>query len=70
MGAGSSAQKWRPRHVADELLGKILDFKKANFEDGPTVDEFKEAGPANFSAVCSAYDGISCWKPLENVGKR
>ena len=34
-----------PQYVIDELLEKIPDFRKAYFEDGLTVDEFKDFGP-------------------------
>ncbi|MCL5986866.1 MAG: hypothetical protein M1371_09960 [Actinobacteria bacterium] len=36
-----------PKHVVDELLEKVPDFKKAYHEDGLKVDEFKDFGPVN-----------------------
>ncbi len=36
-----------PRHVVDELLEKIPDFRKAYLEDGITVEEFKNFGPVD-----------------------
>ena len=36
-----------PKHVIDELLEKIPDFRKAYLEDEHSVEEFKKFGPVD-----------------------
>jgi len=52
-------------HVVDELLEKVPDFKKAYFEDGLKIDEFKDFGPVNLFRT----QFMNGWSYLLNVIK-
>ena len=49
-----------PRHVIEELLDKIPDFRKAYLEDGLTIQEFKGFGPVNLfrSSFLKGWDSL------------
>ncbi|MHB8279699.1 MAG: transaldolase family protein [Candidatus Humimicrobiaceae bacterium] len=54
-----------PEYVVNELLEKIPDFRKAYFEDGLKVDEFKDFGPVNLFRA----QFMNGWDYLLNVIK-
>lgn len=49
-----------PRHVTNELLEEIPDFRKAYLEDGLTIEEFKGFGPVDLfrSSFLKGWDSL------------